>query len=186
MLAKLTALKKVLLITLLLGAMLPAISQKKIDGKVTGPDGKPVFGATVSVKGTTVATSTTNEGMYSITLPGNSSILVFSNVGYNTYEEDVKNKSSVNVELVLQPSNLNEVVVIGYGTAKRKDLTGSVSSINAATIEKVPVTSAIQALQGRASGVQIINNDGSPGGNISVLIRVSEVLPAEAMILYTL
>jgi TonB-dependent starch-binding outer membrane protein SusC len=170
MFAKLTTLKGIL-IALMLVAVLPALAQKKIDGKVTGPDGKPVFGATVSAKGTIVATSTSTEGLYSITLPSNSTVLVFSYVGYDTYEVDVKSTNTANVEMKLQTSNLNEVVVIGYGTAKRKDLTGSVSSVSAEMIEKVPVISATQALQGRAAGVQIINNDGAPGGNISVLIR---------------
>ena len=171
MLAKLTALRRVILITLLFMAALPALAQKKIEGKVTGPDGKPVLGATVSVKGTTIATTTTTDGMYAITLPANATVLVVSYVGYQPIELNVKNNSSGDVAMKLLSSNLDEVVVIGYGSSKRKDLTGSVSSVSAATIEKVPVISATQALQGRASGVQIINNDGAPGGNISVLIR---------------
>ena len=171
MLAKLTALKRVIVITFLLVATLPAFAQKKVEGKVTGSDGKPVFGANVSVKGTTITTSTTSEGVYSITLPANASVLVFSYVGYDSYEINVSGKSTADVTLNLQSTNLNEVVVVGYGTVKRKDLTGAISSVSAATIEKIPVISATQALQGRASGVQIINNDGAPGGNISVLIR---------------
>ncbi len=77
----------------------------------------------------------------------------------------------ISVSLQATTSRLNEVVVVGYGTQRRRDVTGSVSSINAATIEKVPVTTLDQALQGRAAGVQIVNNDASPGGNVSVLIR---------------
>ena len=146
-----------------------SIAQKRVEGKVTGPDNQPVFGATVSVKGTNVVTTTSTEGLYSITLPANSSVLVISYVGNQTVELDVSDKTTADVTMVVQPANLDEVVVIGYGTAKRKDLTGSISSVSAATIEKVPVISATQALQGRASGVQIINNDGAPGGNISVL-----------------
>lgn len=170
MLAKLTS-PKVLLCVLLLAVSISSIAQKRVEGKVTGPDSKPVFGATVAVKGTNVVTTTSAEGLYSITLPANSSVLVISYVGNQTVELDVRDKTTADVAMVVQPANLDEVVVIGYGTAKRKDLTGSISSVSAATIEKVPVISATQALQGRASGVQIINNDGAPGGNISVLIR---------------
>lgn len=170
MLAKLTS-PKILLCVLLLAASFSSIAQKRVEGKVTGPDNQPVFGATVSVKGTNVVTTTTTEGRYSITLPANSSVLVISYVGNQTVELNVSDKTTADVTMVVQPANLDEVVVIGYGTAKRKDLTGSISSVSAATIEKVPVISATQALQGRASGVQIINNDGAPGGNISVLIR---------------
>ncbi|WP_276502233.1 SusC/RagA family TonB-linked outer membrane protein [Terrimonas pollutisoli] len=172
MLAKLTQLKKAIFSGILLAVMATAFAQqKKVEGKVTGPDGNPVFGATVSVKGTTISTTTATDGSYSITLPANSSVLVVSYVGNQPVELDVSGKSVADVTMQLQSASLDEVVVIGYGTAKRKDLTGSVSSVNAATIEKVPVISATQALQGRASGVQIINNDGAPGGNISVLIR---------------
>ena len=145
MLAQLTTLKG-LLLALLLASAMPVLAQKKVEGKVTGPDGKPVYGATVSVKGTNTATTTSAEGMYSISVPANSTVLVISYVGYDSYEVDVKNTTTANVEMKLQSSNLNEVVVIGYGTAKRKDLTGSISSVSAESIEKVTVVSATQAL----------------------------------------
>jgi TonB-dependent starch-binding outer membrane protein SusC len=170
MLAKLTS-PKVLLFALFLFASVPSFAQKKVQGKVMGPDGQPVIGATVTAKGTGVSTTTGADGSYSINLPANSSILEITYIGNQTEELNVSNRTTADITMKIQASNLDEVVVIGYGTAKRKDLTGSVSSINAATIEKVPVISATQALQGRASGVQIINNDGAPGGNISVLIR---------------
>ena len=83
----------------------------------------------------------------------------------------ISGRNQISVSLKNTVSNLNEVVVVGYGTQKRKDVTGAVSSVSAATIAKVPVTTLDQALQGRAPGVQVINNDASPGGNISVLIR---------------
>lgn len=170
MLANLTARRGFLLFAFFLLCSSIALAQKKIEGKVTGSDGQPIFGATVSVKGTSTATTTNAEGQFSITAPDNA-VLVFSYVGYDPYEVNVAGKASVDAVLKLNTSSLNEVVVIGYGTAKRKDITGSISSVNAATIEKVPVVSAAQALQGRAAGVQILNNDGSPGGNISILIR---------------
>ena len=168
--AKLAARRKFLLFTFSLLFSSFVFAQKKIEGKVTGQDGQPIFGATVSVKGTSTATTTSTEGLFSITAPDNA-VLVFSYVGYDSYEVSVAGKTSVDAVLKINNSSLNEVVVIGYGTSKRKDLSGSISSVNAAIIEKMPVISAAQALQGRASGVQIVNNDGSPGGNISVLIR---------------
>ena len=86
----------------------------------------------MSIKGTTIATSTTTDGSYSITLPANVSILVFSYVGFDSYEMNVSGKSTADVVLNLQSTNLNEVVVIGDGTSKRKDLTGAISRIGMA------------------------------------------------------
>lgn len=145
--------------------------QRTVTGKVTDQDNKPLANATVAVKGTTTFASTNADGAFSINVPSNSATLVFTYVGYQSSQLAVGANNVVNV--VLQPANssLNEVVVIGYGTQRRRDVTGSVSSVTAATIEKVPVTTLDQALQGRAAGVQIVNNDASPGGNVSVLIR---------------
>ncbi len=170
MLAKSIALRLFSVFMLLLFAS-TGFSQKVISGKVTDADSKPLAGTTVSVKAAKIATTTAADGSFSITMPAASKVLVFSNVSFATQEITVGNGLDFNVVLKPTASNLTEVVVIGYGTQKRKDLTGSISSVSAAQIEKVPVTSAEQALQGRAAGVQIVNNDGAPGGNISVLIR---------------
>lgn len=149
-----------------------AVAQKTVVGKVAGgTDNRPIAGATVTVKGTKVATQTDINGTYKIAVPNDNSIIVITAVGFETIELSAAGKTDVSTSLTQSTTSLNEVVVIGYGTQKRKDLTGSVSSVTAAQIEKVPVTSAEQALQGRAAGVQIVNNDGAPGGNISVLIR---------------
>jgi TonB-linked SusC/RagA family outer membrane protein len=146
-------------------------AQSKITGKVTGSDdGLPIPGVTVKVKGGNTLTSTNAEGVYSITASGNAT-LIFSFIGYASQEVAVGGNAAVNVKLSPENKALNEVVVVGYGTSKRKDLTGSVSSVSAETIAKVPVVSVDQALQGRAAGVQVTNNDASPGGNISILIR---------------
>ena len=152
-------------------SLLVFCQQRTITGKVTDTDAKPLYNATVSVKGTNVATATNSEGAYSINLPSDSKTLVVSYIGYVTLEINVQADNVVNVTMLLSNSNLHEVVVIGYGTQKRKDVTGSISSVTASQIEKVPVATLDQALQGRASGVQIINNDAAPGGNVSVLIR---------------
>ncbi|HEY1872305.1 MAG TPA: TonB-dependent receptor, partial [Chitinophagaceae bacterium] len=148
-----------------------AFSQRAITGKVIDQDSKPLSNATVSVKGTTTSVRTKTDGSYSITIPANSTTLIFSFVGYQVNEVNVQVNNVVNVTMQLLNNSMNEVVVIGYGTQKRRDVTGSVSSVTAAQIEKVPVTTLDQAMQGRAAGVQVINNDASPGGNVSVLIR---------------
>jgi TonB-dependent starch-binding outer membrane protein SusC len=146
-----------------------AFAQTRVTGKVTA-EGKPFAGATVNVKGTTTATQTDNNGDFAI-LASPNSILEISAVGFTAVEIKVNNQSTVSVNLQTSSTQMEQVVVVGYGTQRRKDVTGAISSVSAATIEKVPVTTAQQALQGRAAGVQIINNDASPGSNISVLIR---------------
>jgi TonB-dependent starch-binding outer membrane protein SusC len=149
-----------------------ANAQKEVSGQVlSGKDNKPIAGASIVVKGSTEGTQTAGDGSFKITLPATKSILVVTAINFESREVATAGKTSVTVELTESASSLNEVVVIGYGTQKRKDLSGAVSSVSAATIEKVPVVTLDQALQGRASGVQVTNNDGAPGGNISVLIR---------------
>jgi TonB-linked SusC/RagA family outer membrane protein len=166
-------LKRGIVLTLLLMTFTGAtvFSQtRQVTGKVTSDDGTAVAGVTVSVKGSgKQATSTGNDGSFSINASSDA-ILVFSNVGYLPQEASAGN-GVINIKLERDVRTLDQLVVIGYGTAKRKDLTGAISSVNAAIIEKVPVTTVQQSLQGRTAGVQVVNNDGAPGGNVSVLIR---------------
>ncbi len=144
---------------------------RRLTGRVlTGAGDSALAGVSIQVKGKNIGTVSGNDGAFSITV-GNNVTLVFSIVGYTTQEVPVGNSTTLDVRLTADITSLQQVVVIGYGTQKRRDLTGSVSSVSAATIEKVPVISASQALQGRAAGVQVTNNDAAPGGNISVLIR---------------
>lgn len=162
-------------ITFLLFFLLSAsavTAQKNITGKILkGTDKQPVSGASITVKGSSEGTQSAADGSFSITVPNGKNVLVISAVGFETVEVSITGKSSIAVELKEFAASLNEVVVIGYGTQKRKDLTGAISSVSAAQIEKVPVTTIDQALQGRVAGAQVTNNDGSPGGNISVVIR---------------
>jgi TonB-linked SusC/RagA family outer membrane protein len=143
---------------------------RQITGTVTEANGSSIPGASVKIKGATTGTTTDVNGTFKLNVQDRT-VLIISFTGYETQEISVGSNTTLNVKLASSVSNLNEVVVIGYGTAKRKDLTGSISSVSAATIEKVPVTSLDQALQGRAAGVQVTNNDASPGGNVTVLIR---------------
>ena len=148
---------------------LAAVSQKTVKGKVIGPDAKPVFGATVAVKNTNVATTTEADGSYSITLPGNSNVLVFSFIGYDVSEVSATG-DQVDVVMKLQTTTLNEVVVTGYSAQRKKDITGAVTVVNVAQMKTQPSTDAASQLQGRASGVTVVQN-GIPGAGATVRIR---------------
>ncbi len=167
-----SAYTKMWMLVLLSGFMFNSLKAQntQVTGKVTSEDGKALQGATVTVKGAKAGTATDADGNFSIAVPSNGTVVV-SIAGYTSTEMAVGNRKSLDFKLPADTKSLEQVVVIGYGTQKRKDLSGSISSVTAATIEKVPVTTLDQALQGRAAGVQVINNDASPGGNVSVLIR---------------
>ncbi len=143
---------------------------KSVSGTVKDQDGQPVPGVTVVIKGTTRGTITGVDGKYSFTgLPGNA-VLVFSFVGMQQQEVPV-NSSTVNVVLKNETIGLDEVVAIGYGTAKKRDLTGSVSSVKGETLAQIPVASTAQALTGRLAGVQITTADGSPDAEMIIRVR---------------
>jgi TonB-dependent starch-binding outer membrane protein SusC len=145
---------------------------REVSGTVTASDDNTAIpGTNIIIKGTTTGTTTDAEGKFSLSVNDNSAVLEISSIGYGTQEIVVGTQTMINVVMNPELTTLSEVVVIGYGSQKREDVTGSISSVSAATLEKVPVTSLDQSLQGRAAGVQIVNNDASPGGNVSVLIR---------------
>jgi TonB-dependent starch-binding outer membrane protein SusC len=145
---------------------------KKITGKVTDSNsGEKLAGATVNIEGTSTSTITDNSGSYAIEVPSSKATLVFSYVGFVSQKISVGNGTVIDVSLISDSRELNQVVVVGYGTQKRKDLTGSVSSIGEAQIKNVPVTTLDQAIQGRAAGVNVTNNDGAPGAPVFVQIR---------------
>lgn len=142
---------------------------RQISGVVTSADG-PLPGATVLIKGSTTGVVTDAKGAFKLAVPANS-VLVISIIGYNSQELVIGTANTYEINMATNISTLNDVVVVGYGTSKRKDLTGSVSSVTAEQVAKVPVTALDQALQGRSSGVQVTNNDGAPGSGVTVLIR---------------
>jgi TonB-linked SusC/RagA family outer membrane protein len=141
-----------------------------IKGKVINSNGEPLIGVTISVEGAEVGTVTDEEGNYSISAPGGSS-LVFSYVGYETQTVAIGDRSTLNVTLVEEVSALDEVVVIGYGTQRRSDLTGSVSQVGAREVNAFPATNVLQTLNGRAAGVQVSQTTGAPGAGLNVRIR---------------
>lgn len=148
--------------------------ERQVTGTVTkDKTGEALSGVTVTVKGTSTATTTDNEGHFRIRIPEGRSnpVLVFSYVGHNSREVAIGNQTDITTSLLeAATTSLDDVVVIGYGTAKRKDVTSSVSSVNAKQLRDIPLNSAAQALAGRLAGVQITGSEGSP--NAEVLIRV--------------
>ncbi|WP_228693446.1 TonB-dependent receptor [Lunatimonas sp.] len=141
-----------------------------IRGIVRDENGDPLPGATISVQGSTIGTVTDLDGSYSITVPDNA-VLVFSYIGYESTRIEIGNRTEIDVTMRMDASSLEEVVVIGYGTTKRSDLTGAVSSVKSEQLTAYPAIDAVQALQGRAAGVQIQATNGAPGAAMKVRVR---------------
>ncbi|WP_428664321.1 SusC/RagA family TonB-linked outer membrane protein [Runella sp.] len=143
-----------------------------ITGKVTdGSNGEALPGVNILVEGTTIGTATNAEGKYSIEVPGAESFLVFSYVGYVFQKVAVAGKSVIDIKMEADLRKLDEVVVVGYGSQKKSDITGAISSIAPKALKEVPVTNAPQMLQGRAAGVYVLNTGNKPGSGVSVQIR---------------
>ena len=159
---------------LLLISLSSLAQDRVVTGKVTdSKDGTPVVGASVQPKGSKTGTSTTADGSFRITVPAGIKTLVVSSAEFERQEIDVTDKSTVDVSFMAAASGLSEVVVIGYGTARKKDLTGSVASVQAKDFNKGTYTSPDQLIQGKAAGVLVINNTGQPGGSTTIRIRGS-------------
>ncbi len=162
----LTALAAVLLFSVQLFA------QKIITGKVTDDKGAPVANASVVVKGTRVGTVTKPDGTFSISVPANAQALIISSVDMKSQEVAIRSQSMIEISLKVDDKSLQEVVVTGYGTSKKKrDEAGAISTVSAAQIENKPNVSLDKALQGQAAGVFVQANNGIPGGAINVRIR---------------
>ena len=163
-----------LLLLLLWSCCIAWAQERQVTGTVTkDKTGEPLAGVTVAIKGTSVATTTDNNGQFTIRIPSGRSnpVLVISYVGHSPREMAVGSGNEINASLQESATtSLDDVVVIGYGTAKRRDLSSSVSSVNARQLRDIPLNSAAQALAGRLAGVQITGSEGSP--NAEVLIRV--------------
>ncbi len=143
--------------------LLRMIIERTITGKVTESSGEPLPGVNVLVKGTQSGTVTGAEGAFTLNIPNNGAILVFSFVGYVSQEINVQNQTRIDVTLEVDEKALEEVVVVGFGTQKKVNLTGAVSTIKSDEIANVPFTQASQALAGRVSGVTIQQTSGQPG-----------------------
>lgn len=158
-----------LLALLLIGVQ--AFAQSAVSGKVTDEAGEPCVGANVLIKGTTTGTMTDLDGNYSLTDVRKGAILVFSSIGYTSQEVRLGSSSVVNVVLKSDADFLNEVVIVGYGTAKRKDLTGSLTQIDNKLIASQNSSSATKALEGAVPGIVYASVDGQPGNDAGLRVR---------------
>ncbi len=158
----------------------------KIRGTVTDEKGLPLPGVTVKVKGTQLVTVTNIKGAFNIQVGDKTSVLLFSYIGFISKEVVVGNNSTLNVVLNEAKTSLNEVVVIGYGSVRKRDLTGSVSSVPMEDLQKAPVKSFDEALSGRVAGVAVSGNDGQPGRNSSIVIRGQNSLTQDNSPLYVI
>lgn len=144
----------------------------EITGKVVDKDNRPLQGVSVFIAGTKNGTSTKSDGSFSLTAPdGGTVILHFSSIGYQARTVTVSNGSAVNITLEEDVSGLNNIVVIGYGAVRKSDVTGSVSSVSKKELTAYPVTDAVMGLQGKTTGVRVIQNSGAPGAPVSVRVR---------------
>lgn len=153
------------------GIMNVAQQQQTVKGIVKGPDGLPVIAANISQKGTNNATITDLYGNFTLNITGQHPVLVISYIGYVTTEVNVSGRAFIEVVLQEDVEALDEVVVVGYGTMRKKDVTGAVSSVRTEDITKNATSNVMQAIAGKMSGVQVVQNSGTPGGDVSILIR---------------
>jgi len=147
-----------------------AQTAKNISGTIKNKSGEPIAGASIAVKGTTNGATSDSGGVFTIAVPANAT-LVLTHVGYKLQEIAVKERTTLNITLEDNSNELSQVVVVGYGTVRKSDLTGSVVSVKSEDLKAVPVTSFDQALQGRAAGVQVTQTSGKPGAETSIRIR---------------
>ncbi len=161
-----------------------ALQSKKVSGKVTDTAGMPLPGVSVIIRGTTTGAITDANGNYSILNVPENAILQFSFVGMKPQDIVVGDKAVIHVKLDEETIGLEEVIAIGYGTVKKSDLTGSVSSIKTEDLQKVPVTSFDQAIQGRAAGVQVTQASSAPGGRVLIRVRGGNSLSSSNEPLY--
>jgi len=174
-------------IVLMMCALHTFAQEKTVTGKVTDQkDGSPLPGVSVTVKGTSVGTVTGSDGSFSLNVPSTAKTLVISFVNYQSVEMALSNRSVFNVSLSTLDQSLQEVVVVGYGTARKKNLVGSVSQIGNKEITNIPIASIDQILQGKAPGVQITAVNGRPGANAYVKIRGTGSINAGSGPLYVI
>ncbi|MFT3845702.1 MAG: TonB-dependent receptor [Lacibacter sp.] len=144
---------------------------KTVNGVVKNEEGEPLANATVSVRGTKIAVLTDKDGKYSLKVTSDKAVITVSFIGMKSVTDIVGNRTVVNFVLVKDKSDLDEVVVVGYGTVRKKDLTGTVGRVSVSDVQKAPVQTVDQALGGRVAGVQVISQDGTPGSNAEITIR---------------
>ncbi|MES2647409.1 MAG: SusC/RagA family TonB-linked outer membrane protein [Bacteroidota bacterium] len=153
-------------------------AQVAIQGKVTDNTGNGLPGVSVLIKGSSVGTSTDVNGSYSLTVPNSKAVLIFSYVGFPTQEVEVGSKTTLNVSLLPNQGQLNEVVVVGYGTQRRKEVTSAVATVTAAQFNKGNISDVSQLLQGKVAGLSISKPGGNPNGGFTLRLRGLSTLGA--------
>jgi TonB-dependent starch-binding outer membrane protein SusC len=165
---------KRLFLLLLIGlafSAIPALAQnKQVTGKITDEKGAPVSGASVLVKGTTLGTQTAADGTFKISVPPSATTLIVTSISYGTKDVAISG-STLNISVQSSNSTLNDVVVIGYGSARKKDLTGAVSVVTAKDFQQGAITTPDQMIAGKVAGVSVISNGGAPGAGSTIRIR---------------
>lgn len=159
---------------------------KTVTGTVTDDKSSPLPGATIRLKNSNIAVISDNKGTYKVSVPDGNGVLIFSFTGMETKEVAIQNRSNINLSMQYANTNLTDVVVIGYGTVKKRDLTGTVSTVKGAELTKSAVNSLEQGLQGRMSGVAVTQNDAAPGGGLSVQVRGVSTLLGSSEPLYVI
>lgn len=161
-----------------LGSVVSA-QNRTISGQVTDTkSGETLIGVSVLVKGTKIGTSTDSNGKFSLNIPGNEAILIFNYIGYTPQEIRPGSQSVLNIKLSADDKSLNEVIVIGYGTVKKRDLTGSVVSVKGEDIAKVPSANPLESIQGKVPGVDITRSSGSASSGVNINIRGTRSITA--------
>ena len=161
----------ILFLSLFMSNELSAQNRVTIGGVITDPNNMPIPGVNILEKGTQNSTVTDFNGKFTLGVSGSNSILVFSYVGYETLTQIVGQKKSLSVVLKDSASQLDEIVIIGYGTSRKADLTGSVVSISGEDLKKLSIASVAETLTGRLAGVQVTSSEGSPDSEIKIRIR---------------
>jgi len=151
--------------------------EREIKGRVTSEEGKPLVGVSVHVKGTTTSTSSGDNGQFSLAT-SSGSVLLFSYVGFSAQEYVLGDETSLQITMLSSDSQLDEVVVVGYGTQRKEAVTGSVASISGEKMNEVPAANITQALQGRVAGVQMTQTSSKPGAAMQIRIRGTRSLNA--------
>ncbi len=160
---------------------------RQISGTVTSADaGEPLPGVTIVVEGTNRGTTTNTDGEYSITVPSDANTLVFSFIGFRTERVELNGQNSIDIVLETDIQQLTDVVVVGYGSQVREQLTGNLAEVSGNDLENVPVTSFESAVQGRASGVFVQQNNGKTGQGITIRVRGSSSVTANNQPLYVI
>jgi len=162
-----------------------AAPQRTVTGRVTDVTGKPLEGVTVAIKGTQTATTTDAQGNYRIII-SDSKVLVFTIIGFEAHEQVAVGESVINVSLKASMSDLDEVVVVGYGTQKSADVTGSIARVSGKNITNAAVSNFQQALRGRVPGVTVTQNTGSPSAGVNIKIRGFNSITAGTQPLYVI